>query len=623
MRQLITMIALLGVWSSSAQAETATESFVLIVTSNQGSGLGRPDLQYADDDGAKYYEFFSMLAPEENIVLLTKFDRDTERLFPRLRNIVSDPTKQNVISASSRLAKRTKAALAKGKHVEFYFVFAGHGDVDHGRGFIELQDSSLGADALKKHILKGVPSTRTHVIADSCNSYFLIHARKPGGKRFATPADAVKKLAKQLPNVGVFLSTNAESEVYEWSELQSGIFSHAVRSGLAGAADANADNRVTYQELEAFVAIAVAEIRNPLYRPKVFSKAPKSQDTLANLKTAKSARIDLSGSTLRRIAVRDQHGIPWIDAHREDATPLQIHLPLAVAPGGWVEDLSVAGERVEVTARYPVPNPASERTALANLSAQPPSIDARGPGTMFHSLFRKPFGPKALAKYTEASESQPAPVFGISRQDAARMELLLSNIGDVEHRNRMMGTSGLIGVGALSLGAGAWLLTDDGRDDKTFGITLAALGGGTLIAGTIGLFKRTPIEKLREEFVTALARGDDPAAVVARTEKKLYDVAKDYRQTRLLMRWTGLGMAVAGASMFVLNELSDNPNDANRFSFGMLTAAASWASFSSLYEYPIEKMVSIWESDPGIQQLPRLSLRPLRDGAMVGLGGMF
>jgi len=41
--------------------------------------------------------------------------------------------------------------------------------------------------------------------------------------------------------VGVFLSTSAESEVFGWSELQSGVFSHAVRSGLMGAADANHD----------------------------------------------------------------------------------------------------------------------------------------------------------------------------------------------------------------------------------------------------------------------------------------------------------------------------------------------------------------------------------------------
>lgn len=186
-----------------------------------------------------------------------------------------------------------------------------------------------------------------------------------------------------------------------------------------------------------------------------------------------------------------------------------------------------------------------------------------------------------------------------------------------------MGSSGLVGVGALTLGAGAWLLADEGQDTQTFGITLAALGGGTLVAGTIGLFKRSPAEKLREQFVAALARGDDPAMIVAKTEKELYSLAKDYRRTRIVQRWAGLGGAAVGTALFVLNELQENPNDANRFSFGMLAAAGAWASFSSLYQYPIEKMVSIWETDPGIQRLPRLSLMPLSDGAMAGLRGTF
>lgn len=37
----------------------------------------------------------------------------------------------------------------------------------------------------------------------------------PVNCRFATPRDLAESIAGRLPNVGVFLSTNAESEVYE------------------------------------------------------------------------------------------------------------------------------------------------------------------------------------------------------------------------------------------------------------------------------------------------------------------------------------------------------------------------------------------------------------------------
>ncbi len=623
------LVAIVGLFAfvlclpAPAAADTpATETFVMIVTNNQGSGLGRPDLQYADDDGAKYYEFFSMLAPEENIELLTKFDRDTARLFPRLRTLVSEPTWQNVIASASRFAKRSKAAMAAGKRVEFYFVFAGHGDVDHGRGFVELQDASLGADDLKTYILQGVPSTRTHVIADSCNSYFLIHSRKPGGKRFATPVDAIKELAAELPNVGVFLSTNAESEVFEWSELQSGIFSHAVRSGLAGAADADHNGDVSYQELEAFVATAVVDIKNPLYRPRVFAKAPSSLDTLVHWSASHAVRLVLPNKTAARYALRDREGVPWIDVHTEAESSVLLRLPAALAAGGWIDELSLAGDRATVRKRYPLPLEPSESIALSDLVGEDAASAARGPGDIFHNLFLHPFGAHAMAEFASRQRPEVA-VFGISRQDAERMELLLSNIGEVEHRSRMAGTSGLLGVGALSLGAGALLLAEDGESNHSFGLGLAALGGGAFLAGGIGLFVRSPAEKLRERFTSALARGEDPAALVAKTERELYALAADYRRTRHLLGWAGLGMAGVAAGLLVHNELSTDPNRSNSFSFGLLAAAGGWAAFTSQFEYPIEGMVSIWQRDPGIQRLPRLTLVPLREGAIAGLVGSF
>ncbi len=112
-------------------------------------------------------------------------------------------------------------------------------------------------------MLKSIPSTRSHVILDSCNSFFVLNARKPGGQRLAVTAEAAKSLSDRLPNVGVFLSTSAEAEVFEWSELQSGIFSHAVRSGLLGGADADGDGEVSYDELRGFIEVASQKVKTP------------------------------------------------------------------------------------------------------------------------------------------------------------------------------------------------------------------------------------------------------------------------------------------------------------------------------------------------------------------------
>src|SRR5690606_15812874 len=116
--------------------------------------------------------------------------------------------------------------------------------------------------------------------------------RKPGGRRFATPEDAARALSSRLPNVGVFLSTSADGEAFEWSEIQSGIFSHVVRSGLLGAADANADGSVSYVELAAFVDTATSEVPNPLMRPQVFARGPGALDDapIARLHSMSSVR---------------------------------------------------------------------------------------------------------------------------------------------------------------------------------------------------------------------------------------------------------------------------------------------------------------------------------------------
>ncbi len=205
--------------------------------------------------------------------LLADFDRDTALLFPQTRVHASAPTRSALLRIGSDIAQKVRAATSAGQETQVYFIFAGHGDVDQGLGFIELADARFTSSDLEAW-LRQIPFTRAHVILDSCNSFFMLGVRKPGGRHFATPEDDAKALASRLPNVGVFLSTSAEGEAFEWSEIQSGIFSHVVRSGLLGAADANGDGKVSYLELAGFVETATADVRNSNMRPHIFARGP-------------------------------------------------------------------------------------------------------------------------------------------------------------------------------------------------------------------------------------------------------------------------------------------------------------------------------------------------------------
>jgi hypothetical protein len=376
-------------------------SLVLIVASNRGSRPGRAPLQYADDDGAKYYEVFSSIAGEADTFLLTDFDRDTARLFPALLDKVRSPTRPQLDLVASKLARRSAELRRAGRAVRFHFVFAGHGDVDGGRGFLELADGPFTADDLQQ-LVRAVGATESHVILDSCNSFFVVNPRKPGGARFPTPRDAAEALARRLPNVGIFLSTSAQAEVYEWSELQSGVFSHAVRSGLLGAADANRDGRVSYEELAAFVETAVAAIKNPNFRPKVFARGPNGEDerSILDLPPARTALVvDDPGSV--RLAVRDVDGLRWLDAYTEPGSVLRLWFPASMEGRLEVDRLSVRRHGVEVEASYRLPSDPGAPSRLAALEPRATLVAMRGPGEIFQALFTRPYGPAALSAYQD------------------------------------------------------------------------------------------------------------------------------------------------------------------------------------------------------------------------------
>src|SRR5262249_8886985 len=143
-------------------------SLALVVASNRGAGVGRPDLHYADDDAARYYATFRGVADEGDVALVTRFDHDSEKLFPELVARAESPTRAIVPARGAALAKRAEALRAAGADVDFYFVFAGHGDVERGRGFLELEDGPFSSSDLET-LLKSVPATHAHVILDSCN----------------------------------------------------------------------------------------------------------------------------------------------------------------------------------------------------------------------------------------------------------------------------------------------------------------------------------------------------------------------------------------------------------------------------------------------------------------------
>lgn len=631
----------MGAFESVATATDAvgTDVYALIVTNNRSARLGRAELRYADDDGAKYYETFRGIANESNVRLLTEFDHDTEKLFPKLTAKVAPPDRAHVLTAASQLATRAQASLAANRDVEFYFVFAGHGDVADGKGFIELSDGAFDADDLAK-LLQSVPATHSHVIADSCNSFFLVNARKPGGQHFATPADAARSMSERLPRVGVFLSTSAEAEVFEWSELQSGVFSHAVRSGLSGAADANGDGMVSYAELRAFVELASASVKNPNYRPQVFARGPdgKDQRSIFDLRGMRTISLDLAPGAPARLTLRDANEVPWVDVHKEGSARMVLRVPPGWASGAIVEERQIGGDarrgRNPVIKRYALETASPDApVALAQLTASDVQVEMRGPDDMFRSLFTEPFGPAAFAAYEAERKRKPAEVFGVSNDDRERMTLLLSQVADVERSGRHLGGAGIMGVGLGIGGVGVASLIASKDEvgsqksaDQTVGAVLIAAGGSIAVVGGVAFFKESKGEQLAREFRLRLAQGENPQRVVADTETKLFAMAHEYEVARTFARWASAGLVLAGG-IDIAAELGSHQKNSDSgwlWKVGALDVAVAGFVFGGSFSpYPVERMAALWKSDPGIQRMPRVTVTPMVSATGVGVAGTF
>lgn len=389
--------------SASARAEPAppppeTATFALVVGANKSVDEGLAPLKYADDDAARYFDLFRLLGARTTV--LARLDDNTRRLHPQAAAEAREPNKRDLDAAFKDLATQVKQAAARGVSTTVYVVYAGHGNVKNGQGYITLEDARVtGADLALA--FAAVPATRIHLIVDACASFFLAYGRGPGGKRRAVDAFATLPELTKDPRVGLVLSTSSARESHEWDAFQAGVFSHEVRSGLYGAADANGDGIVTYRELAAFVARANAAVPNEKFRPDVHTRPPRDGDALADIRGARARRVEIGGAHAGHYFLEDSRGVRLLDVHNATGQALSVVRP---PPGGPVFLRRVGDDR---ELRLPADR---DVVAVAELTPEDPRIASRGAAhESFSALFSLPFDRAAVDSYREPPARAPAP----------------------------------------------------------------------------------------------------------------------------------------------------------------------------------------------------------------------
>ncbi len=419
-------------WCRAAEAAPgkAAEVLAVVIGVNQ-ERAGQPPLRYADDDAVQYVSLFRALGADA--YLLTRADENTSRVHSALVARAISPTRAELRRVVTEVARRVARARRAGRATTFYFVYAGHGDLRDGRGVLGLVGDDLtGADLLDEVIAR-VGADESHVIVDACYASLLVNSRGPGGRRRSINGFTRMSLPSLPDNVGLLLSTTSGRESHEWEGFQAGVFSHEVRSGLYGAADADGDGRVTYREIAAFVTQANAAIPNEKFRPDVFARPPRGSRELVDLRPGLRRRIEIESAVQGHYVLEDAQGVRIAEFHgAEEPTRL-------VRPTSSSQLYLVRSDGKEYVL------PSSDLIQVSRLDAQPPRVSSRGAAhDAFERIFTLPFDRGTASRYSFASST--------------KSELAALSVENAPPRSRARQTGMWIayGVSAASLAAAAY-----------------------------------------------------------------------------------------------------------------------------------------------------------------------
>jgi hypothetical protein len=328
-------------------AEGRQVSYAIVIGNNAPPRTGTSEqlqpLRYADDDAVRYFQLFARLGEAHLFAVL---DTQTQKRYPGMAEYAQPPTLDNLAHVVDDLALKMRADRQRGDQPVLYFAFSGHGARDdHGEPFLAMLDGALTQQKLYDGVLGRMPTTYTHLIVDACNAGGVVGVR---GGFFAhetdaravpvTPAEVEPILQAtplaRYPNIGVILATTLGQESHEWSAIESGVFTHELLSGLVGAADVNGDLVIEYTEVQAFVASANRDIKDPRAIPQVIARPPAANQraplvALASLAGTRLVRGD--ASPLGHFHIELDNGQRYLDAHADGKTTIAIAVPDAQA----------------------------------------------------------------------------------------------------------------------------------------------------------------------------------------------------------------------------------------------------------------------------------------------------
>lgn len=221
----LAVVSLLALLAPAPSAAAEVRRFALVVGANQGAP-DRLRLRYAVRDAERFAAVLTSMGGVSQADALT----------------LREPGRQALLDGLALLRGRTAQAAESGQHTEVLFYFSGHADES---GLLLGRERLAYAEL--REALAEMPSDVGIAVLDACASGAI--TRLKGGRLH--PAFLSDESARVRGRA--FLTSSSEGEAAQESDqLQGSFFTHALVTGLRGAADASADGKVTLGEAYRF-----------------------------------------------------------------------------------------------------------------------------------------------------------------------------------------------------------------------------------------------------------------------------------------------------------------------------------------------------------------------------------
>lgn len=308
MKSLLTFLVVLAAIAAADAPHRPLRRYLVAAASNDG-GPGKVPLRFAGDDARGVVATMGSVggvAPGEVELVL---EPDTGRFLSTLRDV----------------SRRMAHSRDSGYRVEFILYYSGHSDEE---GLL-LGSTRLRYKDLRRAMDESPADVRLAVL-DACASGAALRA-KGGVRRQAFQVEGADRLRGQA----YLTSSRAEEASQESDKLRGSVFTHAFLAGVRGAADADADGRVTLLEAYRYAYRETVEktssTRVGPQHPEFDLDLSGSGDVVLSDIAQAGAVLELGADLRGRIRLSDSTGAVAAEVDALAERPL----PLGLPAGTW------------------------------------------------------------------------------------------------------------------------------------------------------------------------------------------------------------------------------------------------------------------------------------------------